>query len=190
LAGYAQASIDGNYDHFWRSKAVKAELRERMRKIAAKTDMTLEKTMKYLAELLTLTPGDLVDEEGKILKPGDIPPDVARYMNFSVKNGRFYLESIDKLRVIETMAKLGGWVQETLTIRDERDSAARIIAARQNLALLPPPKEIIDVRADLVSEGPGGEAGSEGQEEVGGLPGASEPGDEAPLGEAEEDMGS
>ena len=133
MAGYAETTLDRSPDKFWRSKAVQAEIRERMRKLAAKTDITLGKILDYLQQLLVVHPGDLVDSEGKAVPPTDIPHDVARLLNWKIKNGQVQFEAVDKLKVLETIAKFSGVYEETLKVSLDGDLKAKIAAMRYQL---------------------------------------------------------
>jgi phage terminase small subunit len=178
MAGYSEASVLGNQEKFWRSKAVQAEIRERMRKLAVKTDITVEKLVAVLKRLLEVEPGDLMNEEGKPLSPRDIPPEVARCLNWKVVHGRVVWEAVDKLRIVELIAKLTGIGQEsTLTIKTEGDLQAKVAAARKQLA------EVIDVRPDLGNQRLIGQVRPEGPGETGERPRLVVAGDDAPLEE-------
>src|SRR5690349_6248452 len=83
-AGYAVSSSKGNDRNFWKSKAVQGEIKERMRKLAVKTDITVESLVHLLSELLVVHPGDLVDGEGKQISASAIPSHVARALNWKM----------------------------------------------------------------------------------------------------------
>lgn len=177
MAGYAPASVEGNYEKFWKSKSVRAEIRERMRKLTAKADITVERLVAVLKRLLEVEPGDLMDDEGKPLRPKDIPPEVARCLNWRVVHGKVVWEAIDKLRIVELIARLTGIGQEsTVTIKTEGDLLAKVANARKQL-------EVIDVRPDVGNQRLLGQVRPQGQETSGEWPRAVESGDEAPLEE-------
>jgi phage terminase small subunit len=164
MAGYAEASVEGNYEKFWKTPSVRAEIRERMRKLTAKADITVERLVAVLKRLLEVEPGDLMDDEGKPLRPKDIPPEVARCLNWRVVHGKVVWEAIDKLRIVELIARLTGIGQEsTLTIKTEGDLLTKVANARKQL-------EVIDVRSDVVDQRLLGQARPERSEASGERP--------------------
>lgn len=135
MAGYSETSINSHLQTFWKSKSVKAELKERMRKVAVKADITVEKVIAYLEELKNVNPTDLVDSEGNLKIPSDIAPDVARLLNWRMVRGKVSYESIDKLKITELQTKLSGLLHENIHIKSDDDFKARLFQARKQANL-------------------------------------------------------
>ena len=135
LAGYPEASVRGNHQHFWGRKAVQAEIAERMRRLRVKTDITVERVVSFLMDMLTVDPSELYDESGKLRK--DVPRDVARLLNWKTVRGQVSFEAVDKLRIVELIAKLTGIYHDTLKLEVTSDIHAKIAEARKRLAKEP-----------------------------------------------------
>jgi DNA-binding MarR family transcriptional regulator len=156
-AGYSPKGAAVRASCLLKNIKISARIRAAQNAALHRNDVSVDRIIRQYASIGFLDAGRLFDEHGRLLPISEMPEEVRCALDrFQLDESRVYVQFADKLRALESLAKIGGWLNQPLVAEqlaairrllneDEREQSEK--AATAELALQPGSRDGLNGKA-------------------------------------------